>query len=80
MAFVIFIDGTGNNSDGWTSAQLQSSTTFNTYTSASNSLLTTSPNMTQNNFPSTNTMLTPENLVRIFILLESNKSIGIVIK
>ncbi|VVC37469.1 Hypothetical protein CINCED_3A023688 [Cinara cedri] len=60
-----YLDGTGNNSDVWTSAtaQLQSPTTYNTtYTNPPNSLLTTSPNMTPNNFPPTNAMLTPENL------------------
>lgn len=62
------LDGTGNNSDVWTTsatAQLQSPTTYTAYTNPPNSLLTTSPNMTPNNFPPTNTMLTPENLVRI---------------
>ncbi|XP_008188069.1 transcription factor 12 isoform X2 [Acyrthosiphon pisum] len=60
-----YLDGTGNNSDVWTTsatAQLQSPTTYTTYTNPPNSLLTTSPNMTPNNFPPTNTMLTPENL------------------
>ncbi|XP_016663924.1 transcription factor 12 isoform X5 [Acyrthosiphon pisum] len=61
-----YLDGTGNNSDVWTTsatAQLQSPTTYTTYTNPPNSLLTTSPNMTPNNFPPTNTMLTPENLI-----------------
>ncbi|XP_015372087.1 PREDICTED: transcription factor 12 isoform X4 [Diuraphis noxia] len=60
-----YLDGTGNNSDVWTTsatAQLQSPTTYTAYTNPPNSLLTTSPNMTPNNFPPTNTMLTPENL------------------
>ncbi|XP_026818866.1 transcription factor E2-alpha isoform X9 [Rhopalosiphum maidis] len=60
-----YLDSTGNNSDVWTTsatAQLQSPTTYTTYTNPPNSLLTTSPNMTPNNFPPTNTMLTPENL------------------
>jgi hypothetical protein len=60
-----YLDGTGNNSDVWTTsatAQLQSPTTYTTYTNPPNPLLTTSPNMTPNNFPPTNTMLTPENL------------------
>ncbi|XP_026818864.1 transcription factor 12 isoform X7 [Rhopalosiphum maidis] len=61
-----YLDSTGNNSDVWTTsatAQLQSPTTYTTYTNPPNSLLTTSPNMTPNNFPPTNTMLTPENLI-----------------
>ncbi|KAL5238326.1 hypothetical protein ACI65C_005736 [Semiaphis heraclei] len=61
-----YLDGTGNNSDVWTTsatAQLQSPTTYTAYTNPPNSLLTTSPNMTPNNFPPTNTMLTPENLI-----------------
>ncbi|XP_025200545.1 protein daughterless isoform X8 [Melanaphis sacchari] len=60
-----YLDSTGNNSDVWTTsatAQLQSPTTYTTYTNPPNPLLTTSPNMTPNNFPPTNTMLTPENL------------------
>lgn len=60
-----YLDSTGNNSDVWTTsatAQLQSPTTYTAYTNPPNSLLTTSPNMTPNNFPPTNTMLTPENL------------------
>lgn len=66
--YFFILDGTGNNSDVWTTsatAQLQSPTTYTTYTNPPNSLLTTSPNITPNNFPPTNTMLTPENLVRI---------------
>jgi len=71
--FLIFSDGTGNNSDVWSSsvtatAQIQSPTTYTTYTNPSNALLTTSPNMTPNNFPPTNSMLTPENLVRVFAI------------
>ncbi|CAH1732988.1 unnamed protein product [Aphis gossypii] len=60
-----YLDSTGNNSDVWTTsatAQLQSPTTYTAYTNPPNALLTTSPNMTPNNFPPTNTMLTPENL------------------
>lgn len=69
-----FADGTGNNSDVWPSsatAQIQSPTTYTSYTNPPNALLTTSPNMTPNNFPPTNTMLTPENLVRIYITLSN---------
>ncbi|XP_027844097.1 transcription factor 12 isoform X6 [Aphis gossypii] len=61
-----YLDSTGNNSDVWTTsatAQLQSPTTYTAYTNPPNALLTTSPNMTPNNFPPTNTMLTPENLI-----------------
>ncbi|XP_050527700.1 protein daughterless isoform X7 [Daktulosphaira vitifoliae] len=60
-----YLDGTGNNSDVWTTsatAQLQSPTTYTTYSNPTNSLLSTSPNITANNFPTTNAILTPENL------------------
>ncbi|XP_050527702.1 protein daughterless isoform X8 [Daktulosphaira vitifoliae] len=61
-----YLDGTGNNSDVWTTsatAQLQSPTTYTTYSNPTNSLLSTSPNITANNFPTTNAILTPENLI-----------------
>ncbi|XP_050438429.1 transcription factor 12 isoform X6 [Adelges cooleyi] len=60
-----YLDGTGNNSDVWTTsatAQLQSPTTYTTYTNPPNSLLSTSPNIPTNSFPATNSMLTPENM------------------
>ncbi|XP_050438430.1 protein daughterless isoform X7 [Adelges cooleyi] len=61
-----YLDGTGNNSDVWTTsatAQLQSPTTYTTYTNPPNSLLSTSPNIPTNSFPATNSMLTPENMI-----------------